>query len=79
MDRKFDVLFRKAKVCDSRVVPIVESARMRVRYTTFHAIWCTETGERAILRFRGASVWRVAADVHMQGLLYESFPAETLG
>ena len=76
---KFEVLFGNAKLRESRVVPIVESTRMRARYAKSHAIWCTETRERAILRFHRASVWRVAADAHMQGLLFESFPAETLG
>ena len=79
MDHEIAVLLGKSQSRDSRIVSIVERARLRASCTHSHAISAIEARERAIFSFHGASVWRPAADAHMQGLLYESFPAETFG
>ena len=51
MDHEIVVLLGKSKSCDSGVGSIVESIRLRARYTKSHEISSTETRERAIWIF----------------------------
>ena len=57
MDPKIDVLLKPAKSRDSRIDSIVESVRLRARYTKSHAISSTEARERAIFSFHGGFVF----------------------